>query len=236
MDGPEQRTFYPIFLDLADKDCLVVGGGETAERKVRTLLECGARVTVVSPDLSDGLRDLQSRGLLVTHRRIFRCEDVTDRFLVIGATDENEVNRAVFRAATAVGALCNIVDAPDLCDFIVPSVVRRGSLQIAISTGGKSPAYAKRVREKLEDTFGPEYGAFVDLLGRLRAEVQRRYQKDGRKRRKIWNDLINSDLPSLIRQGKWELVEARVSRCTNLEICVVRNEIENAEIAGHGKG
>jgi precorrin-2 dehydrogenase/sirohydrochlorin ferrochelatase len=167
-------VYYPIFLDLTQKRCLVVGGGQVAERKVEGVLEARADVVVVSPTLTDRLRRWAIDGDIHHIPRDFRDEDVDGCSLVIAATDCVVVNSQVANVARRYGILVNVVDTPDACDFIAPAVVRRGALQIAISTSGKSPTLAKRLREGLEALVGPDYGELADLLGALRAVVRRR--------------------------------------------------------------
>jgi precorrin-2 dehydrogenase/sirohydrochlorin ferrochelatase len=165
-------VYYPIFVDLTRRRCLIVGGGPVAERKAQGLLEAMARVTVVSPALTTQLRRWALAGL-VTHRpRPFEAEDVEGCALVIAATDRGAVNTHVARVARRRGIWVNVVDTPDECDFIAPAVVRRGALQLAISTGGNSPMLAKRLRQGLEAMIGPEYGDLTALLGALRAAAR----------------------------------------------------------------
>jgi precorrin-2 dehydrogenase / sirohydrochlorin ferrochelatase len=166
-------AYYPMFVNLEGKRCLVVGGGEVASRKVQGLLESGAAVVVVSPVLTQSLSDLVPQGMIQHMARPFQADDVLDCTLVIGATDRAEVNAAVCEAARRHGILVNIVDTPAACDFIAPAVVRRGPLQIAISTEGHSPTLAKRIREQIEACFGMEYAHFLETLGAQREQVRR---------------------------------------------------------------
>jgi precorrin-2 dehydrogenase / sirohydrochlorin ferrochelatase len=185
------KRYYPVFLDLEGKRCLVVGGGAVAERKVQGLLDAKTDVVVVSPSLTDALRRWVTAGAIHHFSRAFGDADVEGCALVIAATDRAEVNAQVAAAARRRGVWVNVVDTPAACDFIAPAVVRRGELQIAISTGGNSPTLAKRLRNGLEQLIGPEYGALVDVLGRLRAAMRRRGE------------------PSEVRQATFErLVEA----------------------------
>ena len=165
-------VYYPIFLDLAQRRCLVVGGGIVAERKVCGLLEVEAAVVVVSPSVTTALRRRASQGVITHISRAFRDVDVEGCALIIAATDREEVNRQVALAARRRRIWVNTVDTPAACDFIAPAVVRRGAVQIAISTGGKSPTLAKRLREGLEAFIGPEYGDVADILGALRAAIR----------------------------------------------------------------
>jgi precorrin-2 dehydrogenase/sirohydrochlorin ferrochelatase len=165
-------AYYPIFLKLQGKPCLVVGGGEVARRKVLGLLEAGAAVTVVSPRLTDALAALVREGAIHHEARAFRDDDVRGCALVIGATDQPAVNEAIYAASQRHGVWVNIVDVPQACDFIAPAVVRRGALQIAISTGGCSPTLAKRIRQHLEQQYGPEYAELLAWLGQERARIR----------------------------------------------------------------
>ena len=165
-------AYYPMFVNLEGKRCLVVGGGEVATHKVQGLLESGAAVVVVSPSLTESLLDLAQRGIIHYKPRPFQADDVLNCTLVIGATDQPEVNAAICEAARRQGIMVNIVDTPAACDFIAPAVVRRGPLQIAISTGGNSPTLAKRIRRQIEACYGMEYADFLQALGRQRDQVR----------------------------------------------------------------
>ncbi len=162
---------YPLFALLEDRACLVVGGGAVGERKVQDLLRAGARVTVVSRDLTPRLTELAAAGHLVFIQGDFDPRHLEGMTLVVGATDDREVNRRVSAAAQARGLFVNIVDAPELCTFIVPAQVHRGPLTIAVSTGGASPALARQLREELEERFGDDYGRYLRVLQTVRERV-----------------------------------------------------------------
>jgi len=172
--------YYPICLALESRHCVVVGGGKVALRKARSLLEARAAVTVVSPSLCEELRGL---GGLRRIERPFEERDVAGAFLVYAATDDPEVNRQVAEAARKHGALVNVVDTPDKCDFIVPSTLARGNLMISISTCGASPALARRLRLELEEHFPGTWAEFVALLGEIRPDVMARVADPGLRRR-----------------------------------------------------
>jgi precorrin-2 dehydrogenase/sirohydrochlorin ferrochelatase len=163
--------YYPVCLDIKDRECLVVGGGQVGTRKVRTLLACGARVTVVSPEVTPELSRLSQQGRIRIALRDYRADDLASAFLVIGATDDRSLNRRIHRDAEAANRLCNIADQPDLCNFVLPSILTQGDLIIAISTSGRSPAFAKHLRRRLQTEFGPEYGRLLDLMGALRSRL-----------------------------------------------------------------
>jgi precorrin-2 dehydrogenase/sirohydrochlorin ferrochelatase len=160
-----------MLVNLAGRKCLVVGAGTVAAAKIEGLLLYGADVVVVSPRAVKAIQRLARTGKLVWRRKIFSPRNLQGKFLAIAATNSSKVNEAVFRACTTQGVLCNSVDDPEHCDFIYPAVARRGPLQITISTGGYSPALAARLRREMERQFGPEWGAWVEDLGRRRDEL-----------------------------------------------------------------
>lgn len=184
--------YYPVFLELTGRRCLVVGAGKVALRKVRALLEAGAEVSLVSPEALEELKKLVVQGAIRWRRGEFEDGDLDGVFLVIGATDDPEVNRRVYRAADKASRMVNIVDEPELCNFIVPSVLTRGDFQVAVSSGGASPILARKVREVLGYRFGPEYAVVVDELARLRRELKERVPREER-RRQFWEMLIDLD-------------------------------------------
>jgi precorrin-2 dehydrogenase / sirohydrochlorin ferrochelatase len=162
---------FPMFLKLDGRPCLVVGAGIIGEQKIRSLIDCGARVHAVAPSASVAVTDAASQGTLAWSQRNFELSDLDGVFLVIAATSSVEVNHAVYRAAQERGILCNVVDDPPHCDFFYPAVVRRGHFQIAISTGGLSPVLAQRVRKQFEKEFPPVYGVWLEDLGKKRAAL-----------------------------------------------------------------
>jgi precorrin-2 dehydrogenase/sirohydrochlorin ferrochelatase len=195
--------YYPIHLDIKNRDCLVVGGGAVGTRKVKTLMECGARVTVVSPDPKPQLTRLASEDSVTLKKRAYRNDDLSGMFLVIGATDDERLNRQISKDAEQAHILCNIADRPEVCNFILPSIVRRGDLVITISTSGKSPALAKHLRQKLETQFGREYADFLLLMGAIRKKLlSQAHEPEAHKT--LFNQLINSDLIQLMQAGKTE--------------------------------
>lgn len=186
----DDRLFFPMLVSLAGRKCVVVGAGKIAAAKIDGLLNCGAAVTVVSSRAVPAIERRARGGALIWRQRAFRARDLDGAFLAVAATNSSETNAAVFRACATRGVLCNSVDDPEHCDFIYPAVVRRGPLQIAISTGGRSPALAARLRRELERQFGPEWGAWVDELGRLR------------------NALLESPMPARTRRRRLEEIAA----------------------------
>jgi precorrin-2 dehydrogenase / sirohydrochlorin ferrochelatase len=174
---------FPIVVKLERRRCVVVGAGEIAASKTATLLGCGAQVTVIAPRATESLQAWAREGRLAWRQRDFVAADLDGAFLVIAATDAPQVNQQVFRAGRERGVLCNVVDDPEHCDFYYPAVVQRGALQIAISTGGSSPALAHRLRVELEQQFGPEYAGWVEEVGRRRQEIMVRDLPEDERRR-----------------------------------------------------
>lgn len=167
----EAPSLFPIFLKLQGKKCVIVGGGLIGEGKVMGLVRSGARVVVVAPHVRPALQKLAAAGTLTWRKGNFRPSDLRGAFLVVAATDSIAQNRVISRHCQRLGVLCNAVDDPGHCDFFYPAVVRRGALQIAISTDGRSPALAKRLRAELERQFGPEYAAWLEEVGEQRREI-----------------------------------------------------------------
>jgi precorrin-2 dehydrogenase/sirohydrochlorin ferrochelatase len=194
-------TAYPINLDVAGRDCLVVGGGGVGARKARGLADCGAAVTVVSPEAGAPLRELAEAGAVVWAAREYRSEDMAGRFLAFAASGAASVNERVVADARRAGVLCNSADRPEAGDFTLPAALRRGDLTIAISTGGASPALSRRVRMTLEAAFGPEYETALRLLGAARSRLLARgHDPDGHRRR--FRALLDGGLLELLRDGR----------------------------------
>jgi len=164
-------ALFPIMLKLSQRRCVVVGAGKVAAAKVKGLLAGGAQVIVVSPAAQGPIRTWAAKRELTWRRKTFSPRDLTGAFLAIAATDSNQINELVFRSCRARQILCNVVDDPDRCDFFYPAVVRRGPLQIAISTSGRSPALAARLRKELAGQFGPDWSRYVKRLGKKRAKI-----------------------------------------------------------------
>jgi precorrin-2 dehydrogenase/sirohydrochlorin ferrochelatase len=199
--------YYPAYLDIKDRDCLVVGGGSVGTRKVKRLLECGAKVTVVSIDATETLKELSDSGVIQLKKRDFQTADLDDRFLVVGATDNQELNFKIHAEAEHRGLLCNIADRPKACNFILPSIVNRGDLIIAISTSGKSPALAKRLRKHLETEFGDEYAKFLNLMGAIRQKLLSQDHKP-EAHKHLFEQLIERDLVQMLKNGDTENINS----------------------------
>jgi precorrin-2 dehydrogenase / sirohydrochlorin ferrochelatase len=195
-------NYYPIYLDIRNKKCVVIGGGEVAERKVRRLLECDADISVIAKAVTPAL------DIMIKEGRIHRIDDeynesyIRDAFLVIGATDQNDINARISWDAQEKRLLVNIVDDPDRCNFILPSLLKQGELSIAISTGGKSPALAKKLRQDMEGIYGPEYKTLLGILGNLRQRILGKGQSPDENKR-LFESLVDSDILHLIREKDW---------------------------------
>jgi len=208
---------YPICLDISGKRCVVVGGGNVAERKVRRLLACGARVEVVGKTLTSVLTAWKGQGKIVHLEGGYEDSFLAGAALVIGATDSEGVNGRIAADARKRGIPVNIVDNPALCDFILPSVVERGDLLIAVSTGGKSPALAAKLREELEEVYGPEYAVLVEILGDLRERVIAVGGPSAENRERfaavVWSDILDQ-----IRRKEWSKVKETIHGLTGVEM------------------
>jgi siroheme synthase-like protein len=192
-------SYYPIFLDIGDRRCVVVGGGQVALRKVKALLEHMASVEVISPELCPELNQLAKRGEIHVLRRGYQAGDLQNAFIVIAATDDSETNLAVVGEARKSAVLANVVDDTDNSDFILPSYMRRGDVTIAVSTAGKSPALARKIRTRLEVVIGAEYASLALLVDEVRADAKRRgINLNG----DIWQEALDPDLLiDLIKKG-----------------------------------
>lgn len=203
---------YPVALELSGRRCVVVGGGREAEAKARALLEAEADVVVIAPRIADGLADLVRRSEITHIARRYRPGDLAGAFLVIAADANRATDAAVFAEAEVERVLCNAVDDAAHCHFAVPSIVRRGELLLAISTGGRAPALAKHVRRRLSAQFGWQWEALVDVLGSVRAETLPLRKVDPRTWAKRWSSLLDREeaLLALLEDGRIDEVRAEV--------------------------
>ncbi len=210
---------YPLNLKLTGRRCAVVGGGTVAERKVKALLAAGAQVSVFSPDLTAGLHALHTSGQLFWEPQAYAPGNVDNFFLVFCATDRQEINRQAAADARAAGALVNVADAPELSDFFVPAQVAHGDLLLTVSTGGGSPALARRLRQEIAARYGPEYGQYLALIAKLRPEMKNRLATAG-EREQFWRETIDHEALDLLKHGKFSEAEERIRHaacCTGPE-------------------
>jgi precorrin-2 dehydrogenase/sirohydrochlorin ferrochelatase len=208
-------NYYPAYLDLRDRPCLVIGGGVVAERKVLGLLEAGAEVTIISPSLTLKLQDLAASGKIAHHPKKFDEKDLTNAYLVIAATDSADVNTRAAQACKKNYVLVNAVTPPEESTFIVPSIVERGELLISVSTSGTSPALSKKIRQELEAQYGKEYELFLQKFSAIRKRVLENIP-DEQKRRALFQAIVDSDVLDLLRQGKSDEADARMAEIAGL--------------------
>jgi precorrin-2 dehydrogenase/sirohydrochlorin ferrochelatase len=208
--------YYPVFLDIRDKICVIIGGGEVALRKAERLLNCSAKVSVISPKLTPELAALKDKKLISHIAAEYSGDLIAGAALIIGATDDEKTNARISRDARAKGIPVNIVDDPQKCDFILPSVVQRGDLAITIGTGGKSPALARHLREELEATYGEEYAILLNILGNLRTKMEKNAGSG-----KDWFDsLMNAGILEFIKNKDIKKVKDIVKKVTGEEVKV----------------
>ena len=184
-------------MDIAGKRCFIIGGGRVAERKCGPLVKMGAKVTVISPEISQGLERYKRRGLLRHIDRNYRTGDIKSAFLVIASTDSDATNRKVVSDAGAYRVLLNVVDNPSLCNFIVPSVLRQGPLTIAVSSGGASPAMARSIRKRLGGLYGSDFSRYLKFLGRVRPRVMEA-TRDKKKRGNLLKALASDEIMEIL--------------------------------------
>jgi precorrin-2 dehydrogenase/sirohydrochlorin ferrochelatase len=208
--------YYPVSLRVAGRACVVIGGGSVAERKVVSLRNADARVTVISLSLTATLQSMVDEGLIAHRRRAYQNGDLQGYFLAYAATGKETVNASIASEAAAAGVLLNVVDRPQLCTFIVPSVMARGDLTVAVSTAGGSPALARRVRRTIEAALGPEYERALTVLARLRERL-RRSAISAADRQRIFNSLVESDLLDCLRVGDAVGVDALLARYVGVD-------------------
>ncbi len=208
--------YYPVYLDMRGRPCLVIGGGTVAERKTLTLLEAGADVTVVSPALTAKLQELSRSGRITHRQKNFEEKDLSGKFLVIAATDLPDMNSSAAQSCKKNNILVNVAVPPDESSFIVPSVVERGDLLIAVSTSGISPALAKKIRQELESRYGAEYALFLERLAGIRQQVLEEVA-DEQKRRMIFQKIVDSDVINLLQQGRVHDADLRIAEISALK-------------------
>ena len=199
--------YYPVFLDLAGKPVLVIGGGNIAHQKMTNLLKAGADVTVISPNLNEEMAALAAEGRFRHVPREYGTGDIEGYFIAFVATDDRSANRAVWQEGRRSGVMVNAVDDPPNCDFIMPGIAERGDITIAISTSGRSPAMARRLREELEEYLTEEHVQMLDLAAEVRAELRERglvVDPD------VWNAALDGELKQLLAEGRWEEAKVRL--------------------------
>ena len=193
------QKYYPVFLNMQGQLCVVIGGGEVAERKVQALLEAGAVVTLIAPECTDGLVAMTSDSSVTWHQRTYETGDLEGAFIAIAATDDRAVNETVTKEATERNTPLNVVDVTDLCTFIAPSVIHRGPVTLAISTGGMGPALARKLRQELEGNDALAFADLAEIVADVRAELKARaltVDPEG------WQAALNTEVLGLYQSGQ----------------------------------
>jgi siroheme synthase-like protein len=191
--------YYPLYLEMTDRRCLVIGGGAVAERKIAALLEAGAEVTVISPDVTEAIARWSKNDSIQFHARRYQRGDINGHQLVFVATDDGSVNAQVHQDGKNQGVWVNAADDPEHCDFILPSVLRRGDLMVAVSSGGNSPALARTIREELESYFTQEYEQLAGLAAEARVELRKRSLSAPFE---VWRRALSGDVRQLLMRGE----------------------------------
>lgn len=215
--------YLPICLNLEGRRAVIVGGGVVGTQKVRDFAECGADVLVVSPVVSDYIRDEAAAGRIELRQRRYQSGDVAGAFLVIVATDDPETNAAVYAEANAAGQMVNVCDDPPHCNYIFASKIERGPLTVSLFTHGTAPAFAKRVRRELETWLGPEYGSLAELLAELRPQVKALEGLTQPQRQRIFERLVYSELLMLFREGRAAEARQMAARLIDEELRLIQS-------------
>ena len=219
-------AYYPVFLNLAGKRCVIIGGGTIAEGKISTLKETGAQVTIISPDATPAIQKMAQKGVVEWTARKYQPGDLEGAFLGIAATDVRQVNQQIFQEAEQLGVVLNVVDDAELCAFIAPSIMERGPVTVAISTGGASPALARKLRETLADSPALEWADLAPVLSKARKEIKKRGVAVDPQR---WQCCLTPELLAMAQDGQDELALKQImsglldedasGRCPNVKKC-----------------
>ena len=216
--------YYPIYIDIEDREVLIVGGGAVCTRKAETMMRYGARVTIVSPEITDEIAAWEREGVLAVRYKKYSEADLDGASMVIASTDDPCVNARVARDCRRRRVPVNVVDVTHLCEFIVPAIVEKGSIQIAVSTGGKSPAVARTLKEDLQRTIGPEYAELNDLLGTLRKSAKSVLPTDV-DRKRFFDGIIAAGVLDRLRQGRRREAFETIARACEADGVEVSDEL-----------
>ena len=187
-------SFYPIHINIEGRKCLVVGGGKTAERKVKTLLRYGGKVVVIAPKATEEIKRISQKKKVLWHKRVYKDSDLNQAFLVISATDIESLNKEIGKKARKRGILINVVDSLEDCDFISPSLVERGHLRLSISTEGLAPLLSKKIRKDLDKKFGNEYKQYTQLIAKVRSVILKNKNYSEKEKRKKLDHLLSLNI------------------------------------------
>lgn len=199
----KRYPYYPIYIDIEDRSVIIIGGGNVCARKAETMMKYGARVTVISPDFTDEIEKWAAEGCLQLRRKHYETADIEGANMVIASTDDQTVNEKIAADCRERRIPVNVVDVTPLCEFIVPAIIETGSIQIAISTGGRSPALARTLKEDLQRTVGPEYAEINEVLGSLRdgAKAAASLPTD-MDRKRFFDGIIAAGVLPMLRDGR----------------------------------
>ena len=203
------KNYYPVMLDINNKACLVIGGGVVSSRKVISLLENGACVSVLSPDICQEILELHNLAKILWIKDHYKINYLDKFFLVFAATNNSEINKKIYTDAKNKNILVNIVDVPELCDFIMPAVFKQGDLSIAVSTNGKSPTLAKKICEDFSKTFDVNYSVFLNILGELRKKVFENISNQ-EKRTYFFKKIVYSDYLTRLKHESLEEIKQEI--------------------------
>jgi siroheme synthase-like protein len=208
---PKKFPYYPIFIDVEDHDVVIIGGGAVCARKAEAMMKYGARVTVIAPKVTKEIASWAEGGRLTVKGKAYESRDLEGASMVIASTDDESVNTRVAADCRRRKIPVNVVDVTPLCEFIVPAIVKQGSIQVAVSTGGKSPALARTLKEDLQKFVGPEYAEINDLLGSLRENAKAVLPTDI-DRKRFFDGIIARGILAMLRDGKRREAYAAVAR------------------------
>jgi precorrin-2 dehydrogenase / sirohydrochlorin ferrochelatase len=203
------RVYYPVFLDITDKECLVIGGGKVAERKVTMLLQFKARVIVIGPVMTKTLLKLGEKGKIEYFQRSYTAKDLDNMALIFACTDNNAINTKIKKEAARRNIPVNVVDSPDVCDFIVPSIIKKGDLTIAISTSGVLPLLSKKLRQKIEEVVTEDYLEYLNIIGKFRRHLIKTV-KEARKRAAIMKNIEKMEMREIITTGLENIIKRTI--------------------------
>jgi len=222
----KQFPYYPIYIDIEDHAVLIVGGGTVCARKAETMMRYGARVTIVSPEVTEEIAAWERDGALAVHLKKYAEGDLDGASIVIASTDDQCVNARVARDCRRRRIPVNVVDVTHLCEFIVPAIIQKGSIQIAISTGGKSPALGRTLKEDVDRMIGPEYAEVNDLLGTLRKSAKSVLPTDV-DRKRFFDGIIAAGVLEMLREGRRREAFEAIARACEVDGVEVSSELQS---------
>ncbi len=220
---------YPVCLDISGKLCIVIGGGNVAERKVRGMLEADAYVRLISPDITDGLAELADQKKIDWRKKSYTPDDLDNGWLIFAATNHPQIQSLICQQADENGQLINVADDPDRCNFHVPATVRQGDLTLSVSTNGKSPAVSAMIRKNLEGLFGQEYRVLLNIMARVREQAATKSATQA-ERKKIYKKILHKDIIEWIRAGEINTVHEHVREILGADVELEEKELKRTNL------